>query len=134
MKVNEKIKFLRQFKGWSQEEIANKLNMSLNGYGSIERGETDIPLSRLEQIAGVFNIELVELFGLNEKTIFNLSCTQNKSNWYIGSTSTQYLELKHELEKQALINKQKDEENALLKEQIAYLKEIIESLKVKPVM
>jgi transcriptional regulator with XRE-family HTH domain len=31
MKLHEKIKFIRQLKGWSQEEIANKLEISVNG-------------------------------------------------------------------------------------------------------
>ena len=70
MKVCEKIHFLRQLKGWSQEEMADKLEMSTNGYAKIERGETDLPLSRLEQIAKVFEIELVELFSFGEKNVF----------------------------------------------------------------
>lgn len=48
MSVHEKIRLVRQLKGWSQEDVANKLGMSPNGYGSIERGETDVNLSRLE--------------------------------------------------------------------------------------
>ena len=42
MVVHEKIKFFRQAKNWTQEEVAEKLGLSPNGYGSIERGETDI--------------------------------------------------------------------------------------------
>jgi len=72
MQVYEKIKVIRQFKGWSQEEIAHRLNMSVSGYGSIERGETDVNLSRLEKIAKVFEIELLELFNLNDKNIFHV--------------------------------------------------------------
>lgn len=48
MQVYEKIKNLRKLKGWSQEEIAHKLDMTASGYGSIERGETDVKLSRLK--------------------------------------------------------------------------------------
>ena len=32
MKINEKIKFIREMKGWSQKEMVEKLNMSTNGY------------------------------------------------------------------------------------------------------
>ena len=62
MEVHEKIKFLRLAKDWSQEEVAMKLEMSSNGYGSIERGETDVNLSRLKQITQIFGIELSSLF------------------------------------------------------------------------
>ena len=55
---------------------------------------------------------------LNEKTVFNLAGTQNnQSNWHIGSGSLGYLQLQTELEKQQLINEQKDKE-------IEYLKQI----------
>ena len=70
MAVHEKIKFIRQLKGWSQEDMAEKLAMSINGYGSIERGETNVNLSRLEQIAQLFGMELSELVALNEKVSF----------------------------------------------------------------
>ena len=39
MKVHEKIRLIRESKHWSQEDMAEKLNMSLNGYVKIERGE-----------------------------------------------------------------------------------------------
>lgn len=42
--------------------MATRLNMSTNGYGSIERGETDISLSRIQQISRVLNVEVTELF------------------------------------------------------------------------
>lgn len=70
MEVCEKIHFLRQLKNWSQEDMANKLGISVNGYAKIERGETDVALSRLKQIAKVLGIELVELFSFGEKMFF----------------------------------------------------------------
>jgi len=123
MSVHEKLRLVRQLKGWSQEGVANKLGMSPNGYGSIERGETDVNLSRLEQIAVLFEVKLSDLLELNEKVLFNQSGTNNnQSNWHIGTCSPEYLELKMELEKQQLLNEQKDKE-------IIYLKEINELLK-----
>ena len=125
MSAHEKIRFLRQAKGWTQEEVADKLNMSQNGYGCIERGETDVNLSRLEQIAGLYDIKLSELLGLDEKNIFNQGGTKNKitQNYHAtGSQSTDYLLLKVEHEKQLLLNETKDKEIALLNEIIALLK------------
>ena len=54
MSVNEKIRKIREAKDWSQEQMAEKLDMSLNGYAKIERGESKIYLDKLEQIAQVF--------------------------------------------------------------------------------
>ena len=44
-----------------QEQMAEKLNMSLNGYAKIERGESKIYLDKLDQIAQVFDIDVIEL-------------------------------------------------------------------------
>ena len=56
MEVHEKIKFFRVFKGWSQEEMAERLGMVLHGYAKIERGEVDINLTRLKKIAATFRV------------------------------------------------------------------------------
>lgn len=48
---DEKIRKMRETKVWSQEQMAEKLNMSLNGYAGIECGETKLYLDKLEQIA-----------------------------------------------------------------------------------
>lgn len=123
MKINEKIKHLRQNQGFSQEEVAKKLDMSANGYGGIERGEVDIKLSRLEQISELFGVELTELLQ-REQNIFNFTDTSTQNYCYIGSKSLEDIELKSEVEKLKLIvDSQKSE--------IAYLKEIIELMKDK---
>ena len=53
MKVHEKIRLIRESKNWSQEDMAEKLKMSVNGYAKIERGETKAYNSYLEHIAEV---------------------------------------------------------------------------------
>ena len=69
MSVNEKIRKIREAKDWSQEQMAEKLNMSLNGYAKIERGESKIYLDKLEQIAQVLDIDIVELMQSDGKNI-----------------------------------------------------------------
>lgn len=124
MKVCEKIKRLRQEKGWSQEEIANKLKISTNAYGCIERGDTDISLSRLEDISAVFEIDITDFFD-NKNSVVNLGGIQNNQhNWCNVHQSLDYLQMKTEFEKQLLLNTEKDKE-------INYLKEIIELMKNK---
>lgn len=124
MKVYEKIHFLRQLKNWSQEEMASKLEMSVNGYAKIERGETDLPLSRLEQIAKVFEIDLMELFSFGEKNVFYVSGDNNHCNQFGNNVHSALDEekLKFQLEKLYLIVQQQSKE-------IDYLKEIIQLLK-----
>ena len=125
MKVCEKIKLLRKQWGWSQEYVANKVAISLNSYGAIERGDTNLNLSRLEELSKAFDVEVAEFFESGEQQIFNLGgLNNNQSHWQINSHSMDYVQLHHELEKQQLLNAEKDKE-------IAYLKEIIELMKSK---
>lgn len=133
MSVNEKIRKVRESKAWSQEQMAEKLNMSLNGYAKIERGETKLYLDKLEQIAQVFDIDVVELMQSDGKNI----CFQIESplsSVYQGSGETQMLieierlklELSHAREKEGLLNKlleQKDGEINSLKNLITLLKQ-----------
>ena len=64
--IGQKIRALRQAREWSQEEIAGKLHISVPAYSKIETSITDINLSRLEQIAGVFGLSAAELLTYGE--------------------------------------------------------------------
>jgi transcriptional regulator with XRE-family HTH domain len=55
MSVHEKIRLVREAKGLTQEQAAEQLKMSVNGYGDIECGISDIKLSKLKEI-----IELIK--------------------------------------------------------------------------
>jgi transcriptional regulator with XRE-family HTH domain len=132
--VAMKIKELRNIKGWTRQQAADKLEMSVAGYGNIERGDTDISITRLAQIAEMFGISLVDLLTLNEKTIFNFSGTHNNDcchNWQVNSSSNEAekLGLKNELEKCQLIQQAQEKEIENLKQQIVQLQEIIALLK-----
>ena len=138
MPIHEKIRLLRQVKGLTQEEVADKLNLSVNGYGKIERGECDVNLTRLEQLAGVFGIEPTELLGMADKNVFNLSCSSSCTNYCTNTiemhntyTNTQSVESNPEIEKLQLILQIKDKEIELRDEKIHHLSEVLELLKSK---
>ena len=69
--IGEKLKALRATKGWSQEEIAHQLDISLHGYGKIERNISNVTIKRLEQIAGLFKMSVLEFLAYGEKTTKN---------------------------------------------------------------
>ena len=134
MEVHEKIKFLRLTKDWSQEDVAVKLDMSPNGYGCIERGETDVNLSRLKKIAQLFGVELSSLFD-EGRNVFNFNGDAQYSGWVgqhnqnnstFGACSPEYLQLQAELEKQQLLVELKDKELAMQQREISYLTEMLE--------
>ncbi len=129
MQIHEKIKVMRLCKNLSQEEVAEKLGYSVNGYSKIERGETDIKLDKLSKIAEILGIELNQLLNMNDKNIFNFidnSLPSQGSSCNIYLTETQCI---HELEKSRLLLQERDKEISYLKQEVDHLKEIIALLK-----
>ncbi|MBN8823622.1 MULTISPECIES: helix-turn-helix transcriptional regulator [unclassified Spirosoma] len=59
--IAEKIRLQRLQRGLSQENMADLLNLSTTAYGDIERGKTDLTLSRLTQIATVLDVSPLSL-------------------------------------------------------------------------
>ena len=57
----ERIRLQRLQRGLSQENMADLLGLSTTAYGDIERGKTDLTLSRLSQIATVLGVSPVAL-------------------------------------------------------------------------
>lgn len=130
MSVNEKIRAIRETRNWSQEDMAEKMNMSKNGYAKIERGETKLNLHKLEQIANIFNIDVLELIKNDDKNVLFFMNDHNTN--YYGSNENLTSEIdrlkltishKDELLKQRdLVIEQKDSEISALKEIISLLK------------
>ena len=121
MKVHEKIRFMRESKEWSQEDMAAKLNMSVSGYSKIERGETKGYIPKLEKIAKEFDMELMELMSLGERHIYLISDNNNHSGNVISSST----ELAFENQKLHLIISHKDETIEHLKQEVLYLKSML---------
>jgi len=80
--VGRNIRTLRHQRSWSQEDIANRLGISIPAFSKIETGVTDINLSRLEQIADIYEVNVVNLLALDaeatELPVSNLSIAQKK--------------------------------------------------------
>jgi transcriptional regulator with XRE-family HTH domain len=61
MQIKDKIRLIRIEKGFSQENVAECLAIDTTNYGRIERGEGNITLDRLEKIATLFSMTLIEI-------------------------------------------------------------------------
>jgi transcriptional regulator with XRE-family HTH domain len=64
--IGKKIRMLRHQKGWSQEEVSKQLDISIPAFSKIETGVTDINISRLEQIAALFKLTVIQLLSYSE--------------------------------------------------------------------
>lgn len=69
MLVNENLRFCREKRGITQEEVAEKLYTSKSFVSQLESGKIKIPLERAMQIADILDCSLDELVGRNAKHI-----------------------------------------------------------------
>ncbi|HTM98014.1 MAG TPA: helix-turn-helix transcriptional regulator [Pedobacter sp.] len=59
--IGKNIRTLRQRNGWSQGEVAKRLEISIPAFSKIETGITDVNISRLDQIAALFEVSTIDL-------------------------------------------------------------------------
>lgn len=135
MEVIEKIRTLRELKSMSQEELADKIFMSREGYAKIERGERGLDVQRLNQIADALDISVSDLLNITDKS--ELYLVNDSGQLFVSKGNSQYnynfhgdKELQNENEKLRLQLQHKEE---LLKQKAMenqLLKELVESLKI----
>ena len=65
--IGQNIRTLRQQKGWSQSEVAQRLHISIPAVSKIENGNTDVNFSRLQQIAEIFGIRTHEIISKSDE-------------------------------------------------------------------
>lgn len=61
MKIADKLRKIREQRGYSQECMAYTIGVSYGTYHSIEKGKTDIRFSTLEKCAQALDISLLDL-------------------------------------------------------------------------
>ena len=61
------IRKFRIIKGWDMSCMASKLGITPSAYSKIEAGFTDVNLSRLEQIAAILDVDLIQLLSFDPK-------------------------------------------------------------------
>ncbi len=64
--IAAQIRYKREYRNYTQEYLALKLNISQNAYSKIELGYTKITVERLFQIADILEFDVVELINPEE--------------------------------------------------------------------
>ncbi len=100
--IGRKIRLLRHHRGWSQEDIATQLGLSIPAFSKIETGVTDINLTRLEQIAGLFDLSIIQMLDENDHQKFTneietMNRLLNERNAELISLQKKVIELYEEL-------------------------------------
>lgn len=68
----ERIRSKRASKGLKQEDIADRLGIAIGTYSNIERGKTDITVSRLYEIADILDESIYDFLPQNNATSSNI--------------------------------------------------------------
>jgi len=63
-----KIKLLREVHNYTQDYVAEFIDVAQNTYSLMEKGETKLTVDRLEKLAKLYKMELVDMIRLNEQT------------------------------------------------------------------
>lgn len=121
METHEKIRLIRELNKWSQEEMAEKLAMSAGGYAKIERGETQLNIPRLEQLAAIFKVDMWDLLKSGNSSGMVLQINEGDSGGDIALYASSDIAMKLELLNQELKHcremlEQKDKEIELLRQ------------------
>ena len=67
----ERLKALRTEKGWSQQRLADELEISKSSVNMYERGEREPSFETMEAIADIFNVDMDYLYGRTDVKIAN---------------------------------------------------------------
>ncbi|OBX51729.1 helix-turn-helix domain-containing protein [Moraxella nonliquefaciens] len=136
MKTQDKIRAIRTQQKISQEQMAERLDLTPQAYSKMESGKTKLSLDRIQQIAQILNIDVTELIHNNDNGVFlliNENCTNENLNngaiiYHGNQQSINEQELKHDNEKMQLIITHKDEIIEQLKQENALLKQMLNLL------
>jgi len=100
MNVNNKIRKIRAGKGFSQSQIANKLNISQRAYSKIELGQTKLKWDYLNRIANILDVNIWELIDENVQSKDdnpNFFSNVNLLDQLINQYENKIIELKNEI-------------------------------------
>ena len=107
--IGNKIRVLREQKGYSQESLAQELGLTQPSYARLEKQDERISITRLMQIANLLKTTVAELVGEKTQKVINQQNSENASA-YVDS----------------IINADKDHIQSL-KDENAFLRKLVEN-------
>lgn len=116
IQIGQKIKKLRELKNLTQSHMAIELGITQSAYSKIELGETEITYNKLQRIAEILKMTPEEITSFNEQMIFNIMHNQTGNGFVINKGIS-------DLEKKLY-----EDQIALLKEENAHLKQLLEKI------
>jgi len=116
--LGQKIRRIREYRDLSQDSVAMEMGMSPSGYSRIERDEVSITVDKLNRLADILKVSLLDLVSPEESIVFNNYGTakDNSFSTINGSTDTEKIEQLYK------------EQINLLQQEVSYLRGIVNTL------
>lgn len=73
--IAKNIKKMRESSGFTQDNIADFLNIKRSTYSNYETGNRELPLSIMEKLADLYGCDMYDLYSDDEKVIQDLLVT-----------------------------------------------------------
>lgn len=96
--LSRKIRWLREWRGLTQQHMAIELELSTRAYSKIEQGETKLSVRRLYQIADILELSVHEILIMEEED-FLRQYWKEADSFNNESSRKEISELKHLLER-----------------------------------
>lgn len=93
--IGNKIRKVREIKGFTQEYMSEKLNLSQRAYSKIEREEIKLDWQRINEIANILNLDPVDLVTFDDSLIFH-NCSQSGKAHTIYNQFPEELKIQYE--------------------------------------
>jgi transcriptional regulator with XRE-family HTH domain len=112
--ISDTIRLLREARGFSQKQMADKLSITQQAYSNLEKKPERACLIRLRELATIFQVDLITLLG-EEDTFILQNFNQTGGNAATQMNVTSPSSVEHNVYEKLV---------ATLKEEIAFLREL----------
>jgi transcriptional regulator with XRE-family HTH domain len=89
--IGKNVRALRRQRNWNQRQVALQLDISVPAFSKIETGSTDINISRLNQIAALFNVNVLDILSVHGEHSLSISIKE------LDECKTELLEARQEI-------------------------------------
>src|SRR5690554_1533857 len=113
--VGNKIRKVRELKGFTQDYMASQLEISQRAYSKLEKEEIKLDWQRIEKISHILEIDPVDLVSFDDNLVFNNSPQSGKNN-----TNTIHNHFPDELKKSY------EERIKYLEEEVRFLRQLFQ--------
>ena len=93
MNIGNNIKVIRELKNYTQDYMADKLDMSKGNYSQIENGTVTPNIDRLQSIADILEVDLSALLSTTNIYHFVFNDVASQNGYYINNQNNTTIDI-----------------------------------------